>query len=197
VDPIDELSELAVKYDIGLHVDSCLGGFLVPFLEVSASILKFQEAGYPLDHLCDFRLPGVTSISCDTHKYGYAPKGTSALVYRSKALRRYQYFVQPNWPGAIYASPTMAGSRPGGLVAAAWAAAACVGRSGYVARTKKIVETTRYIEEESKKIPGLFVYGKPSVSVVAWGATDFDIWQLYEQMSKRGWHLNALQYPSR
>lgn len=113
LDDIPALSELACKHKIGLHVDSCLGGFLVPFME---------KAGYPLPFLTDFRLAGVTSISCDTHKYGFAPKGSSVIMYRDKKIRKYQYFVQTEWSGGVYGSPTMAGSRPGALSAGCWAA---------------------------------------------------------------------------
>ena len=106
IDPIAELSAIAARNNIGMHVDCCLGGFLCPFL---------AKAGFPVQPF-DFRLSGVTSISADTHKYGYAPKGTSVLMYRTRKLRSYQYFVHSDWSGGIYASPSMPGSRPGGLM---------------------------------------------------------------------------------
>lgn len=126
IDDIEGLGKLAQEFGVGLHVDCCLGGFLVAFME---------KAGFPMrtsHHSCsftahtpiakfDFRIPGVTSISCDTHKYGFTPKGTSVVMYRDADLRRYQYFSCVNWPGGIYASPTVAGSRPGQLVAGCWA----------------------------------------------------------------------------
>ena len=95
-----------------MHVDGCLGGLLWPWAE---------ELGYDVPPW-DFRVPGVTSISADTHKYGYALKGTSTLLYRTKDLRRHQYFTYPDWPGGLYLSPGLAGSRSGGLIAATWAA---------------------------------------------------------------------------
>lgn len=116
LDPIRELSDLAIKHKCGLHVDSCLGSFVIPFIP---------------NVIADFRLPGVTAISVDTHKYGFAPKGTSVIMYRSKSLRQHQYFVAPEWTGGIYASPSMAGSRPGALIAATWAAMMNMGRQGY------------------------------------------------------------------
>eukprot|EP00163_Fabomonas_tropica_P000706 TRINITY_DN10485_c0_g1_i2.p1 TRINITY_DN10485_c0_g1~~TRINITY_DN10485_c0_g1_i2.p1 ORF type:complete len:617 (-),score=181.46 TRINITY_DN10485_c0_g1_i2:242-2092(-) len=187
IDPIPELSALAVKYDIGLHVDACLGGFLVAFMD---------EAGYPLTPF-DFRLKGVSSISVDTHKYGFCTKGSSVVLYSNADLRRYQYFVQPNWPGGIYACPTVAGSRPGAVIAATWAAMMKMGRNGYVKSTKAIIETARYIEEEARKIEGIKVMGHPSVSVVAFGSDDFDINRLVEPLVEtRGWDLNVLQFPA-
>lgn len=128
IDPIEDLSKLAVKYNIPLHVDACLGGFLIVFM---------REAGYPLPPF-DFSLPGVTSISCDTHKYGYTPKGSSLVMYRNSEYRKHQYFSAVDWPGGIYASPTFAGSRPGSLIAMTWATLAHIGHQGYIKITKVI-----------------------------------------------------------
>ncbi|MCK4985482.1 MAG: aspartate aminotransferase family protein, partial [Desulfobacterales bacterium] len=130
VDPIAELSELAKEKGIGFHTDACLGGFILPWAE---------KLGWEVP-VFDFRLPGVTSISADTHKYGYAAKGTSVILYRGLALRRYQYFTSSDWPGGLYFSPTFAGSRPGALSAACWAAMITTGKKGYMAASKKILE---------------------------------------------------------
>ncbi len=111
IDPIEQLSKLALKYNIPMHVDACLGGYLVVFME---------EAGFKLP-LFDFRLKGVTSISCDTHKYGYTPKGSSVILYRNTEFRKHQFFAAVEWPGGIYVSPTFAGSRAGSLIAMTWA----------------------------------------------------------------------------
>jgi len=185
VDPVEQIAALAKSHDIFCHVDSCLGGFLVPFME---------QAGYPLKPF-DFRVEGVTSISCDTHKYGFAPKGSSVVLYRSKELRQFQYFVAPDWPGGIYACPTAAGSRPGALVAGCWVAMMAHGLNGYVDSTKAIVETTRKIESGVKKIEGLFILGKPEVSVVAFSSKIYDIYRVGSELSSRGWNINSLQYP--
>uniref|UniRef100_A0A6I8NPK2 sphinganine-1-phosphate aldolase n=1 Tax=Ornithorhynchus anatinus TaxID=9258 RepID=A0A6I8NPK2_ORNAN len=139
VDPVTEVAKLAVKYSIPLHVDACLGGFLITFME---------KAGYPLEQQFDFRVKGVTSISADTHKYGYAPKGSSVVLYSDKKYRHYQFFVAPDWQGGIYASPTIAGSRPGGIIAACWATMMYMGESGYVEATKKIIKTARYLKSD-------------------------------------------------
>ncbi|CAG8662028.1 22077_t:CDS:2 [Cetraspora pellucida] len=185
IDDIPTLAGIADKYNIGMHVDCCLGSFLVPFLE---------EAGFPAQPF-DFRIKGVTSISCDTHKYGFAPKGSSVIMYRTKALRRYQYFFAPDWTGGIYASPSLAGSRSGAILAACWAAMMRMGKNGYIESTRKIVGCAKKIEEGIRKIDDLFVYGKPLVSVVAFGSNTLNIYDINDKMSKKGWNLNALQNP--
>ncbi|KAF0312527.1 Sphingosine-1-phosphate lyase [Amphibalanus amphitrite] len=185
IDPIEEVGALGIKYGIPVHVDSCLGGFLVPFM---------KEAGFPVVPF-DFSVPGVTSISADTHKYGFAPKGTSVILYSSQHMRHFQYFVQPDWPGGIYASPSMAGSRAGAVLAACWAALMYYGRQGYVETTRRIIETARFIEAECRQIPGIRIQGSPDVSVVAFASDQFNIYRLSDAMAQRGWNFNALQNP--
>ncbi|KAM9618844.1 sphingosine-1-phosphate lyase 1 isoform 2-T2 [Trichechus inunguis] len=186
IDPVPEVAKLAVKYKIPLHVDACLGGFLIVFME---------KAGYPLEHPFDFRVKGVTSISADTHKYGYAPKGSSVVLYSDKKYRNYQFFVATDWQGGIYASPTIAGSRPGGISAACWATLMHFGESGYVEATKQIIKTTRFLKSELENIKGVFVFGNPQLSVIALGSHDFDIYRLSNLMTAKGWNLNQLQFP--
>lgn len=185
VDPIEDIAKLARKRGIGVHVDCCLGGFLVPFM---------KKAGYEIEPF-DFDVPGVTSISADTHKYGYAPKGTSVVMYANKELCHRQYFVSPNWQGGIYATPSMAGSRPGGLIAATWATMMYMGVDGYVDATKKIVSTARKIQDGLNKIPGIYILGAPKLSVIALGSKDFNIYCLSGALTSRGWNLNSLQFP--
>uniref|UniRef100_A0A4W5NP92 sphinganine-1-phosphate aldolase n=1 Tax=Hucho hucho TaxID=62062 RepID=A0A4W5NP92_9TELE len=186
IDPIEEVGKLALKYNLPLHVDACLGGFLIVFM---------AKANYPLAPF-DFRVKGVTSISADTHKYGYAPKGSSVILYSDKKYRHYQYFVAPDWQGGIYASPSVAGSRPGGIIAACWATMMHMGEDGYIKATKKIIATARTIKTEIRKISGVFVFGDPEVSVVAIGSDVFDIFRLSNALTSKGWNLNLLQYPS-
>uniref|UniRef100_A0A673YH19 sphinganine-1-phosphate aldolase n=1 Tax=Salmo trutta TaxID=8032 RepID=A0A673YH19_SALTR len=186
IDPIEEVGKLAVKYNLPLHVDACLGGFLIVFMD---------KANYPLAPF-DFRVKGVTSISADTHKYGFAPKGSSVILYSDKKYRHYQYFVAPDWQGGIYASPSVAGSRPGGIIAACWATMMYMGEDGYIKTTKKIIDTARTIKTEIRKINGVFVFGDPEVSVVAIGSDVFDIFRLSNALTSKGWNLNTLQYPS-
>ncbi|HET7011036.1 MAG TPA: aminotransferase class V-fold PLP-dependent enzyme [Anaerolineales bacterium] len=184
VDPIEELSELARERALGCHTDACLGGFLLPWAE---------RLGYPVPAF-DFRLPGVSSISADTHKYGYAAKGTSVLLYRDKGLRRHQYFSITDWPGGLYFSPTMAGSRPGGLSAACWAAMISMGESGYLEAARRILETAAWIKKEIRAIPDLEVIGDP-LFVIAFRSSTLNIYQVLQAMSERGWSLNGLLLP--
>jgi glutamate/tyrosine decarboxylase-like PLP-dependent enzyme len=185
VDPIAELSELARTRGIGFHTDGCLGGFVLPWAE---------KLGYPVPPF-DFRLPGVTSISADTHKYGYAAKGSSVVLYRDEELRRYQYFTVTDWPGGLYLSPTFAGSRAGALSAACWAAMVSIGEKGYMDAAKKIFETTGWIREEVVQLPDLQLLGE-SLLVIAFGSKTLDIYCVLDQMGKRHWSLNGLQSPA-
>ncbi|KAF8445009.1 pyridoxal phosphate-dependent transferase [Boletus edulis BED1] len=196
-DDIVALGALAAKYNIGLHVDCCLGSFIVPFLE-QAGLADGENGRYKLTPF-DFRVRGVTSISCDTHKYGFAPKGSSVIMYRDAALRRYQYYVTPYWTGGVYASPSLSGSRPGALIAGTWAAMQYMGSDGYLQSCRDIVTCARHIANTiSASIPELYVLGSPPASVVAFGSRDtsVNVYEVGDRMSKRGWHLNALSGPA-
>ena len=127
IDDIGKISEIARQRGVGCHVDACLGGYFLPWAE---------RLEYPVP-VFDFRLPGVTSMSCDTHKYGYAAKGTSVVLYRGRELRHYQFFTIADWPGGLYYSPTFSGSRPGGLSAACWASLVTMGESNYLQSAKR------------------------------------------------------------
>jgi glutamate/tyrosine decarboxylase-like PLP-dependent enzyme len=185
VDPIAEMSELALRRGVGFHTDACLGGFVLPWA---------AELGYTVPPF-DFRLPGVTSISADTHKYGYAAKGTSVILYRGPELRRYQYFTITDWPGGLYFSPSFAGSRSGALSAACWAAMVITGRAGYRDATRRILETADHIKKGIRAIPELYILGDP-LWVIAFGARDLDIYRVMDAMTRRGWSLNGLHRPS-
>ncbi|KIJ07716.1 hypothetical protein PAXINDRAFT_182408 [Paxillus involutus ATCC 200175] len=198
-DDIVALGKLATKYNVGLHVDCCLGSFIVPFLE-RAGLADGEDGGsrYKL-HPFDFRVLGVTSISCDTHKYGFAPKGSSVIMYRDAALRRYQYYITPDWTGGVYASPSLSGSRPGALIAGTWAAMQYMGSDGYLESCRQIVTCARRIANTiTNSIPELYVLGSPPASVVAFASKDKDvkIYEVGDKMSKKGWHLNALSGPA-
>lgn len=184
IDPIADLAALAREHRIGMHVDACLGGFVLPWA---------RRLGYPVPAF-DFATPGVTSMSVDTHKYGYAAKGTSVVLYRTEALRRYQYYVVADWPGGLYVSPTLAGSRPGALSAAAWAALVSIGEEGYLDATRRILETAREIRAGIEAIPELHVLGDP-LWVIAFGSTRLNIYRVLDQMARRGWNLNGLHHP--
>ena len=196
VDEIPALSRLAQTYKIPLHVDCCLGSFLMPYLRQAGFQSPWQDStGF------DFKCPGVTSISVDTHKYGFAPKGNSCILYRNKSLRQYQYFICPDWSGGVYGSPSIAGSRPGALIAGCWASLMAVGEKGYIEACHKIVGTRITIENAIKEHPKLNgtlkIMGEPMVSVVAFECVDLsvDIYDIADGMSAKGWHLNSLQNP--
>jgi len=188
IDPIEELSELAASRGIGFHTDACLGGFVLPWAE---------KLGYPVPGF-DFRLPGVTSMSADTHKYGYAAKGTSVVLYRSLELRHFQYFTTTDWPGGLYCSPTFAGSRPGALSAACWAALVSIGEAGYLDATRRILEAADEVKAGlAADFDELQVVGDP-LFVIAFTSADpsLDVFRVFDAMSRRGWALNGLHRPA-
>jgi glutamate/tyrosine decarboxylase-like PLP-dependent enzyme len=188
IDPIEELSELARSRGIGFHTDACLGGFVVPWAE---------KLGYPVPPF-DFRLPGVTSMSADTHKYGYAAKGTSVVLYRSMELRHHQYFTITDWPGGLYASPSFAGSRPGALSAACWAALVSVGEEGYLDATRRILAVADEVKAGLRDgFPELEILGDP-LYVIAVRSADasLDVFRVLDAMTARGWSLNGLHRPA-
>ncbi len=187
IDPISDLADLARDREIGLHVDGCLGGFLLPWAE---------QLGYEVP-LWDFRVPGVTSISADTHKYGYALKGSSTLLYHSKDLRRHQYFTHSTWPGGFYLSPGLAGSRSGGLLASTWAALVTTGRQHYLDHAGAICSTAEAIKQVIDSTGGVRRLGN-SPFVVAFAADEagLDIYLVNDALKAAGWRMNALQRPA-
>jgi sphinganine-1-phosphate aldolase len=186
IDPIEELGEVALQHGIGLHVDGCLGGFILPWA---------QRLGYDVPPF-DLAVPGVTSISADTHKFGYGFKGTSVLLYRSRELRRYQYFAAADWPGGMYLSPGMAGSRSGGLIASTWAAMVILGEEGYLAAAKEVLAATDRMREGVEATPGLRLLGRsPFVVAFASADDDLDVYCVNDELLERGWRLNGTQRP--
>jgi glutamate/tyrosine decarboxylase-like PLP-dependent enzyme len=185
IDPIERLSALALARGVGLHVDGCLGGFLLPF---------GQQLGYDVP-VFDFRLPGVTSISADTHKYGYAFKGSSVCAFRDKAWRNAQYFFLTDWSGGKYCSPGIEGSRSGGILAATWAAMVTLGREGYLRYAKRIFETSFAMQKAVRSHPELRLQGKPTF-LFSFTSDAFDVYHVNDFMRTRGWRFNGQQYPN-
>jgi glutamate/tyrosine decarboxylase-like PLP-dependent enzyme len=188
-DPIEDLAAVAADAGVGFHTDACLGGFVLPWAER----LGYRVAPF------DFRVPGVTSISCDTHKFGYAAKGTSVLLWRDAAMRNRQYYATTDWSGGLYYSPTFAGSRPGALSAEAWAAMVTTGEDGYLDATKRVLEAADRLRRGIAETPGLRVLGDP-LWVIAFTSDPrsggADIYDVLDRMSRRGWSLNGLQDPA-
>ena len=188
IDPITDLAALASEKGVGMHVDACLGGFILPFAE---------DAGLKIPEF-DFRVPGVTTISADTHKYGYAFKGSSTLLFRAKALRNAQYFHLLDWSGGKYMSPGMEGSRSGGLIASTWASMVSLGRNGYREHAKEIFETAAAMMDVVRSHPELRVMGEgtPGAPTFCFSFTsdDFEIYHLVDFLGPKGWRFNGQQY---
>lgn len=187
VDPIEELGRIAKRRGLPFHVDACLGGFMLPFVE---------KLGYPVPAF-DFRVPGVTSMSADLHKYGYAAKGASLILYRDMSYMEHQFFVYENWPGGIYASPALLGTRPGGSIAAAWATLMATGEDGYLRRAKATMDVARALIDGINAIPGLEIMGIPTMSVFAYRSTDpsVNVYAVGDRLDAKGWHVDRQQKP--
>jgi glutamate/tyrosine decarboxylase-like PLP-dependent enzyme len=209
VDPIAELGAIAQEHRLPLHVDACVGGFVLPWLEkLGRAIPRW-----------DFRIPGVTSISADLHKFGYAAKGASLLLWRSIDAMRHQIFVAPDFPGGIYASPTLLGTRPGGPIAAAWAALQAFGESGYLALAKAAVDAADRLRRGIEQIPGLALVGHGDATIIAYGTVEAveatgsrsrlprfvqklvrgggqEIYAIADRMEARGWTIDRQLEPA-
>jgi glutamate/tyrosine decarboxylase-like PLP-dependent enzyme len=186
VDPIEAIAALAKKRELLCHVDACLGGFILPFARMlGRDIPRF-----------DFEVDGVSSMSADLHKYGYAAKGASVVLYRDAALRKHQFFTYASWPGGLYVSPSMMGTRPGGAIASAWAVMNYLGEEGYLAKAKVLLETTDRLIAGVNKIDGLKVYGAPHASVFSFGSDTLDVYALGDAMEARGWKLDRQHAPA-
>jgi len=252
IDDIPTLSRVARHYDVGLHVDCCLGGFVLPFAKAlqrdnaappslsstaaaaaaaapvpatkslrSRSRSRGRKAADPAPIASapaaegeseaayhygqgipdfDFGLRGVTSMSVDTHKFGYALKGSSVVLYGNKKLRQAQYFCFADWTGGMYTTPTIAGSRSGGLIAQCWASMMAIGEEGYKAHTKDILDTTRAILRGCEGIDDIRTLGDSSAMIVCFASADEAVVNTYtvsDIMNKKfGWSLNTLQNPA-
>lgn len=187
IDPIVAMGEIAQGRRVPLHVDACVGGFILPFMEMNGVALPDW----------DFRVPGVTSISADLHKYGYAAKGASTILYRDLDMLKYQMFVCQDWPGGVFASPALLGTRPGGAYAAAWAVMQKLGTDGYrdlAARTSDAVER---LKSGIAEIDGLRLLGDPKGPLLAYGSGDkrLNIFAVADQLEQKGWSVNRVQNP--
>ena len=183
IDPITELAGLAADRHILFHTDACLGGWLLPWWE------RLGEA-VPL---WDFRVPGVTSLSADVHKYGYTFKGASIVLYRDRSLLEKQFFWYDDWPGGLYASGTSAGTRPAAPIVGAWAAINYLGADGYLRMAEVVRNTTRRFHDGIASIDGLRITSDPDLSVMEIGSDGFDMAAIGDVMDDRGWNLDRQQ----
>lgn len=180
IDPVADVGALAAERGVNCHVDACMGGMLLPFME---------RLGEPVPPW-DFRVPGVTSVSVDLHKYGYAPKGASVIVYRSRELRSHQVFATDDWLGGFYASPGVAGTRGGGPIAAAWAVLQHLGEDGYLRLTRQALDAARRLVAGLRAVPGVRVLGEPDATLVAFAFDDADAFAVGRALWQRGWYCD-------
>ena len=185
VDDVVKIAGLAKSRGICCHVDCCLGGFCLPFV---------KELGYPVPPF-DFSVDGVTSMSADTHKFGFAPKGTSVVLYSSPDIRMHQWTSVVDWTGGLYISPSMAGSRPGALIAACWASLLHLGKDGYMEATRKIMDGADKLKEGVRNIDGLQIVGDPVMGCIAVMSNEVNIYAVGDMLKEHGWHVNVLQKP--
>lgn len=187
IDPIAEMGAIAAEAGVPMHVDACVGGFVLPFMEMN---------GHDLPDW-DFRVPGVTSVSADIHKYGYAAKGASTILYRNLETLKHQMFVYQDWPGGVFASPAMLGTRPGGAYSAAWAVLQKMGTDGYRDLARRTSEAVTILKNGISAIPGLYVIGQPQGPLLAYGSSDksLNIFAVAEQLELKGWSVNRVQNP--
>lgn len=181
VDPINELGALAAKKDLWFHVDACVGGILGNFV---------RELGYAVPEF-DFAVEGVTSISADLHKSGFAAKPASTVNFRTREHRECARFTFADWPSGTYSSLTFTGTRPGGAIAAAWAAVNFLGKEGYRDIARQTMAAKEAIIARVTAIPGVHVYGSPQLYAFAFGAEDIDMRQVATLMNQRGWYCGS------
>ena len=184
IDPIDELGAVAERRGVWLHVDACVGAYIAPFVRMNGAKLP----------AFDFAVPAVSSISGDLHKYGYASKGASTVLFRSEALKQFLEFDAGPWPLGRMITPTLAGTRPGGAIAAAWAVGQHLGVEGYRQKQGEVTQAREKIEAGVRKL-GFEVLGKPQLGIVSFAHPKVDALRIYAQMHHRGWFTAALVDP--
>ncbi len=184
IDPIEALSDIAVAKGIWLHVDACVGGYFAPFARMN---------GVPVPPF-DFEVPGVHSMSADLHKYGYAAKGASTVLFRSDTLFEFMPFDMHQWSGAPMKTPTLAGTRPGGAISAAWAVMNHLGIDGYKRLQGQVCATRERVEEGVKRL-GFEVLGNPMLGLIAFRHPDHHAFAIYGEIYRRGWFTSVTKEP--
>jgi glutamate/tyrosine decarboxylase-like PLP-dependent enzyme len=179
VDPIRDLGQIALGHDLLLHVDGCMGGFLLPY---------FRRLGADIPDF-DFTVPGVTSMSMDLHKYAFAAKGASTILYRNQELRRYQIYTCAQWTGYTIVNPTVQSTKSAGPLAAAWAVLNFIGDDGYLELARKMLDATRRITAAIERIDGLRLLGRPDMNLVAFTSDQVSVFHIIDEMKQRGWYI--------
>src|SRR5690625_1511796 len=180
-DPIEALGEVALKNDIWLHVDACIGGFILAY---------FNQLGHETTKF-DFSVPGVSSLSIDLHKYAFVPKGASAILYRNKQLRKHQFYTCTNWTGYPVINTTIQSTKSGGPLAACWATLRYIGQDGYKKLVGQILRTKQKMIYKFDQIEDLYILGEPEASLIAFGSDTIDLFQLADEMRKEGWFVQV------
>lgn len=188
IDPVGEVAAIAVDRATSCHVDACMGGFTLPFME---RLGLLDAARVPWD----FRVPGVTTISADVHKYGYTPKGISVILHRDKASRRRQTFLTDDWLGGTYGSSGILGTKPGGPIAAGWAVLQHLGVEGFLDKVGLAVAARERMEAGVRAVEGLTVLGRPEATLLCIAAdpassAPIDPFAVGAALFERGWHLD-------
>lgn len=187
MDPIETIAAIATRHDLPFHVDACIGGFMLPWVE---------KLGYEVPHW-DYRIAGVTSVSADVHKFGYGAKGASVLTYRNMDYLHHQFVVTTDFPGGIYISPTLLGTRAGGPIAAAWAGIKHMGEKGYMSMAKKLMDGTQKLLLALPAIHGIRIVGSPCMNIISYTTinNDPDIFVIADELEKKGWMIDRQQFP--
>lgn len=184
IDPIEKLGAVAVRKNLWLHVDACVGGYIAPFVRMNgAEIPPF-----------DFEVEGVSSMSADLHKYGYCAKGASTVLFRDKALQEHMIFDIDTWPGGRMVTPTLAGTRPGGAISAAWAVMNYLGVEGYKAKQKMVTDAREAVRKGVEEM-GFNILGNPQLGIISFAHNDFDAFGLFKQMYNKGWVASLTTEP--
>ena len=185
IDPIEALSDLAEERCVWLHVDACVGGYFAPFARMNGVAVP------PFD----FEVPGVRSISADLHKYGYAAKGASTVFHRSEAQFQHQVFVFDEWPAGGMSTPTMAGTRPGGAIAGAWAVMNYLGVEGYREKARQVCDTRAKLCDAIRAMDSMIVHGDPQLGLMSYGSTRHDPFAIWGGLMRRGWFSGLTTEP--
>ena len=185
MDPVEDLAALAHEHGVGCHVDACIGGFVLPFMEMLGRDVPPW----------DFRVQGVTEISMDVHKYGYVPKGASVVLHRDDDWLWYQTFFYDQWGSGLYATPAIAGARAAAPIVAAWAVMKHLGVEGYKEIVSELLETVAQVREGIAAIGGIDIVGDPIGPLLALRSDTVDLYAVADVMDERGWHLNRNTEP--